>query len=122
MFEKRTIYIAGRAIPGVQVSKGETESVELPSGKSIPAQFADIVSLRETNPDGENPGQVYLTLTRENLRFATLRFDHVVGLDVSEDGTILTPADLEALRGEDIQARQVARMAAMAPTGDALDF
>lgn len=122
MFEKRTIYIAGRAIPGVQVSKAETENVDLPSGKTIPAQFADIVSLRETNPDGENPGQKYLTMTRENLRFATLRFDHVVGLDVSEDGTILTPADLEALRGEDIQARQVARLSAAPATGDALNF
>lgn len=122
MFEKKTIYIAGRAIPGVQVSKSETEQVELPTGKFIPAQFADIVSLRETNPDGDNPGQVYLTMTRENLRFATLRFDHVVGLDVAEDGTILTPADLETLRGEDIQARQLVRMAAATPTGDALNF
>lgn len=113
-FTRRFISIGGRAIPGLQVSEARTESVPLPSGKVILAQFADILTLRETNPDGDNPGVKYLALTPENLRFSTLRFTNVEGLDV-EDGALLSIEELEARRLLDIQTRQTATLANRAP-------
>ena len=55
---------------------------------------ADFVSLRETKE-----GEKYLAFSNEVINFgyravALPRFDAVVGLDVAEDGTILTLADL----------------------------
>ena len=114
MFEKRNLLFAGRSIPAVQAGPDEHTTVTLSSGKIIPATFADMISLRETNP-ANGPVTTYLTLTRENKRFMTLRFDHVVGLDVAEDGTMLTLEDLERQRTEDILARQAVNAAAKAP-------
>lgn len=125
-FVKRYINIAGNDIPGLQVSEPETEMVTLPARpglppRTIPAQFADIITYRSTNPfDGQgNPQEVtwYLTLTRENLRFATRRpdGDYVIGLDVDEEGNFLTFDDLEARRRKDIAARQVLRAQTQQP-------
>lgn len=117
LMTKRNVLIAGRSVPGLQTSPAETTMVETAQGKRIPSQFADIVTLRETNPDGPNPGQVYLTVTRENLRFTTLRFENVAGLDYDpETGALLTIEDLEQRRAADIAARQTANLAAKAPT------
>lgn len=116
---KRYENIAGRQVPAIQVSESKTEMVSFVGQdgrtRNIPGQFADLVSLRETNPNGPNPGQEYLTLTRENLRFTELRFDYVVGLDVTEGGDIITIPELEAKRGENIRARQTERLAAQTP-------
>lgn len=128
-FAMRNINLAGRAVPAIIVGDPVTEQVQLPDrttvvdgvaivtpGKKIPGQFADMISLRETNPDGPNPGQKYLVLSHENLRFCTLRTTPVVGLDVDDTGALLTIEELEARRQADIQARQIARLAAQAPT------
>lgn len=120
-FEKRNVIIAGRAVPGLVISQPSTEIVELPSGKRIPSTFADVMTLRETNPDGPNAGQQYLTVTRENLRFTTLRFNHVIGLDVTEDGTLIQLAELEERRTADIIARQNANLAAKTPVSASLE-
>lgn len=117
----RNVHIAGRAVPGIQIGEAESVMVELPSGKRIPSQFADILTLRETNPDGPNAGQKYLTVTRENLRFTTLRFEPVVGLDYDENGVKLTIQMLEERRAADIAARQQANLAAKAPVLVPLD-
>jgi hypothetical protein len=119
-FAKRNISIAGRSVPALQIGAAETQMVELSSGKVIPAQFADLLSLRETNPAN---GEVteYLTVTHENLRFTTLRFSNVIGLDVDADGTFLTIEDLETRRAADIAARQIANLARKAPALVSLD-
>lgn len=115
MYEWVNIHIAGRTIPGIKVGETETESVLLPSGKRIPASFADILTYRETNPlDPEGnpqPTTFYLTKTRENLRFVTMRFESVTGLDADEHGAKLTLAELEARRAADIETRQKVRLA-----------
>src|SRR4051812_30835151 len=79
-FVKRFVMIAGRAIPGIQISASEDAPVTLPSGKTIRATFADVLTLRETNP-ANGPVTTYLTVTRENLRFTALRFTNVADLD-----------------------------------------
>lgn len=112
---KRYINIAGRAVPAIQVSDSWTEMVTTASGKRIPRQFAELVSLRETNPDGPNAGQVYLTQTPENLSFTNLREELVIGLDIDENGTAISIGELERRRGENIRQRQVARLAAQTP-------
>lgn len=121
---KRFVMIAGRAVPGLQLTAPETEQVTLASGKTIPASFAEVLTLRETNPvapDG-SPQETtkYLTVTRENLRFCPLRFNTVEGLDV-ENGSALSIEVLEARRAEDIAARQIARAQANAAPVVALD-
>ena len=109
-FTKRFVMIAGRAIPGLQISASEDAPVTTASGRVIRATFADVLTLRETNPaNGEV--QTYLTVTRENLRFTALRFTNVIGLDTDADGTLLTIEDLETRRMADIAARQIANAA-----------
>ena len=110
--EKINMYIFGRKIPALIYGDIVNTSVTLASGRTIPAQLAPVLSLRETNPDGPNPGVQYRTITQENLKFVTHRFDSIVGLDVSEDGTVLQEEELEDLLGQDIMARQLARQAA----------
>jgi hypothetical protein len=44
------IHIAGRKVPGIVTSKPETIVVETRQGKRIPNRFADVLTLRETNP------------------------------------------------------------------------
>lgn len=131
-FTKRTVNIGGRKVPGIQMSDTEHGTVTLPptdfrpTPKVIPASFADILTLRETNPIGPDgqpqPVTQYLRMTRENLGFTTLRFDTVVGLDVAEDG--ITPLSVEVLenrRNDDILARQLARAAAQTSRVVSLD-
>lgn len=121
-FSKRFIHIAGRSVPAIVVSASHTEPVQLASGKIIPGVFADMLSLRDVNPDGPNAGQPpYLALTRENLRFATLRTTEVVGLDVDKDGNPIPLEVLEAERGRQIEERQTQRLAAQAAPVVALD-
>lgn len=119
-FAKRYVVIQGRAVPGIQISESQDELVTLPSGKSIRATFADVLTLRGTNPDN-GPVTEYLTVTRENLRFTVLRFDNVIGLDVDADGTMLTMADLETRRLADIIARQSQNLAKAATASVDLD-
>lgn len=122
MFPKRDIYIGGRKVPGIQSGAAWRENVTLTNGKVIPTMFAEITTLRETNPDGPNPGQTYLRTTPENLGFTTLRFTNVAGLDYDpETGALLTLEDLEVRRGADIAARQTANLAARATPSVNLD-
>lgn len=121
-FVKRFVLIAGRSIPGLQVSTAETMVVETANGKRIPSQFADILTLRETNPD-LGPVETYLTVTHENLRFSPLRFNTVPGLDYDpETGALLTIEELETRRMADIAKRQLANAERRAPKVLALDL
>lgn len=123
---KRFIPIGAQAVPGLQISEAVTETITVPvkvngevvldengqpKTKNILAQFADIYSIRETNP-ANGPVQQYPTVSRENLRFTPLRFSTVVGLDIDEHGAALDLAVLEARRMDNIMSRQAARVAA----------
>jgi hypothetical protein len=112
--EKVNLSIGTRLVPGLVVSAREQHPVELASGRTIQRPFADVLSYRETNPDGENPGITYLTVTRENMGFATRRFNQVEGLDVDENGAFYTFEQLETKRGEDILAQQARNQPASA--------
>ena len=101
---KRWLSIGGRAVPGIQISPAETRQVQTRAGKTIPVQFAEVLSLRETNP-ANGPVVQYLRVTPENLGFTTLRFNEVEGLDV-ENGSHLSIEVLEARRLTQIMARQ----------------
>lgn len=123
MFGKVLAFIGTRAIPGIVTGPAIAAPVVTAAGRTITAFFVPVISLRETNP-ALGPVTTYLTLTRENERFLVERFDNVVGLDVSEDGTMLTLRDLEAQRAKDIMARQAVNAAAgpvAAPVEIALD-
>lgn len=120
-FTKRFVMIVGRAIPGIQLSPAESQEVTLPSGRTIMAQFADVLTLRETNP-ANGPVTTYLTVTRENLRFTALRFSNVANLDFDpETGALLTIEELEARRMADIAERQLANAARTATVSIDLD-
>jgi hypothetical protein len=113
------IHIGGRAIPGIQTSEAVQQPVVLGNGRTIMGLFAEVLTLRETNPvapDG-SPQETtkYLTSTLENKRFTTLRFEPVVGLDFDENGVELTLQKLEEQRGKDIAARQVLRASQAMP-------
>lgn len=112
------------SFPAVQSGDSWIENVTLPNGKTRPQEFASLISLRTPNPDGEYAGQpAYLHYSpRENMFFAPRRFDHVVGIDVDVDGTILTVADLEMRRSADIAARQNVLVAAAAPVEADIDL
>lgn len=118
---RRTVVIGGREVPGIQTSESKTETVELPNGRTIRAQFAEILTLRGTNPVNPETGepqdvQFYVTSSYEQLRFTPLRFTTVEGLDVDEHGAMLNLRQLEERRAKDIAARQVARAANAGPT------
>ena len=118
---RRFIHIGGRQIPGIQLTEAVQQPVLLPSGRTILGMFAEVLSLRETNPVNPETGlpqptTTYLTTSIENLRFSTLRFEPVVGLDYDEDGNALSMQQLEERRAADIMARQAVRAAAAAPT------
>lgn len=120
-FAKRFVLIAGRAVPGIQISEPQDQMVTLPSGKQIRATFADVLTLRETNP-ANGPITEYLTVTRENLRFTALRFSGVANLDFDpETGALLTIEELETRRMADIAARQLFNMAKATPLEVDLD-
>lgn len=109
-FAKRTIYVAGTPFPFVQTMPPENQTVQTSQGRNIPTQFAWGLSLRTPNPTGPNAGgPAVLVASRENLGFTTLRDDHVVGLDVTAEGVIISRYDLEKVRGEAIMAQQKAR-------------
>ncbi len=110
---RRNEHIGGRTIPAIQTSEAFEQDVVLANGRTIKGLFAEMLSLRETNPvapDG-SPQETtkYLTSTLENLRFTTLRFEAVVGLDFDENGDALSIEQLEEQRGKDIAARQLLR-------------
>lgn len=118
MFEigtKVNLHFAGIEVPALIDSPITTAPVTLQSGKTIMAMTVLALSLRETNPDGDNPGHTYLTITPENVRFMTLRYEDVVGLDVDEEGKPLTRKALEQRRAADIVARQAATVKAQNP-------
>lgn len=102
-------------IPGKIDSPISTVPVTLPNGKKIMSMQAMVLSLRTTNPDGDNPGVQYLTITPETVRFLTLRSEAVVGLDVDENGRPLTRQQLEEQRARDIQSLQERRAAQSGP-------
>jgi len=110
-FAKRNLHFGGITVPAIQIGPDETVQIALANGKTRFATFADMISLREANPDGPNAGTTYLQLSRENKGFTTLRFDHVVGLDVDADGTFLSIEDLETRRAAQITLNQQARAA-----------
>jgi hypothetical protein len=112
--DKYFLHFAGVEIPAVQVGPDTHTTVELRDGRKIPAVFANMISLRGTNPDN-GPVVEYLTLTPENKRFVTMRFTNVIGLDVDENGALLTVEELERQRAKDIMARQQVVAAAKAP-------
>jgi hypothetical protein len=115
------IHIAGRKVPGIVTSKPETIVVETRQGKRIPNRFADVLTLRETNP-ANGPVVTYLRTTPENLSFATLRSTRVAGLDYDpETGAVLTMEELEDRRSNGIMARQAANLAASATVEIDLD-
>ena len=112
------------SFPAVQMGDSWMENVTLANGKTRPQEFAALISLRTPNPKGEYAGGApYLHYSpRENLYFAPRRFDHVVGLDVDADGAILTEADLEMKRNDNIVARQNALAAAAEGVSVAVDL
>lgn len=118
LFAKRTIILGGREVPAIQISEAKLERVTLPNGRVIPAQIAELMSLRTTNPVGPDgqPQEVktYLTVTPENLRFCPLRFDTVEGLDVNEHGAPLGLDVLNRRMADNIAERQIARQNALA--------
>lgn len=118
---KRNVLIAGRPIPGIQISAPQNEVVTTSSGKRINATFADVMTLRETNP-ANGPVNKYLTVTRENLRFTTLRNTVVPGLDIHEEtGQPLSIEELESRREADIAAHQMALLARRTPASVSLE-
>lgn len=110
MFQKVSLYIGGRELPGIQVTEPVAGEAVTASGRVVRTSFADVISFRETNPLGSNPGQTYLIKTNENLGFTTIRDSNIVGLDVSTDGTFLSLHELEAARGANIMQRQADRL------------
>ncbi len=120
---KVNIGIGGRRVPGVIVSTPYPAVSEYTSkdpareGELVqrPTWRAQVVSLRETNPDGPNAGQIYLTSTDENLSFVASRSSSVVGLDGTADGEAITVAMAEDLAFDSLLAFQTARLAAQAP-------
>lgn len=83
MFVKRNLHIPGGiVIPLVQIGPAEQTIVTLADGRRRPAFMAEVISLREHNPNGPNAGKdPYLQGGIENLRFTTPRYEDVEGLD-----------------------------------------
>jgi hypothetical protein len=116
--EKVTMFIVGRPLPSVVDGPVTMGQKTLPNGRVIPAQFAWLISLRETNPDGDNPGIQYRARTLEDIGFTVSRDPRIVvaGLDVdAETGEILSRERLEEMRGQDIAARQLVNQTRNAP-------
>ncbi len=92
--------IGAQRVPGVIVSEpvpGTVTYASKATGEQVtrPTFFADVVTRRETNPDGPNPGRIYFTLRQgEDLGFLFSRTSHEVGLDVEPDGTMIAWTDL----------------------------
>lgn len=108
------------SFPGIVVGKEEHGRVQLANGSWRPTVTANVLTLRTTNP-ANGPVIEYLTVTPENMRFTTMRFTDVIGLDVDEHGARLTLEVLEARRAENIRERQQARLAAQTATIVSLD-
>ena len=119
--QMRNVLIAGRVVPGVVVGESIESTVQVASRDpqragqmvNIPVVRADIITLRETNPA---LGEVreYLTITPENLRFTTPRFQAIVGLDATEGGEKLSVKDLIGLTEKSMADFQLARLASRA--------
>lgn len=108
--EKTNIHFRGNGaavtIPGLIVSAPQFTTVQRADGRNIPAKLVEVISLRDSNPDGANAGIKYLRKSIENAAFMTDRFDTVVGLDVDADGVVMSYRDLEVQRAKDIDAIQ----------------
>ena len=121
--DKVNLAIAGRRVPGVIVAEPYPAVSEYISkdparaGQTVtrPTTRALVVSLRETNPDGENPGKTYLTQTDENLNFAGIRHTPVIGLDADLDGVKISVGELADMAFESLLAFQAERAEAQTP-------
>jgi hypothetical protein len=103
---KVNIPVGPVSFPGIVLGPAELTMVPLRNGGQARAYFAPVLTLRTANPDGENAGNdPYLRVTPENLTFATMRFDEVVGLDIDEGGHLLDIQTLEKTRAEQLAAR-----------------
>jgi hypothetical protein len=120
---RRMVHLGAVSFPGIQISPAVLTTVETARG-SIRALFAEVMTLRTPNPNGANKdGAPYLTVTPENLRFATLRFDSVPGLDFDpETGEAYTLEQLETIRAKQIVARQQQLASASAPAAVTVDL
>lgn len=114
IMEKGWIALAGRQVPGVIVSEPVPTVAESRTGRLIPTFRADVISLRETNPEGANPGQTYYRKTNEDLGFFFPRDKVVKGLDADEHGVKLDRDDLSLLAMQSTLAFQQARLDAQA--------
>jgi hypothetical protein len=120
IMEKGNIALAGRKVPGVIVSEPVAVTVETARGKVIPTFRADVISLRETNPEN-GPVRRYHRKTNEDLGFFFPRDRAVIGLDVTSDGEVLGLDALSDLAMESTLAFQTARLDAQAEPEVALD-
>lgn len=87
-FEKRNMTIPTNppvTLPIVRIGELNRTMVELADGRKRPQTFAEVISLRETNPNGPNPGHKYPQLGYENMFFTTPRYEDVEGLDYEVD-------------------------------------
>ena len=116
--QRRNVLIAGRIVPGVIVGEPTTSTIQVPSKDptragqmaNIPVVRADVITLRETNP-ANGPVRTYLTITPENLRFTTPRFEGAVGLDFDEKGERISLQELVHLTEDSMAAFQLERLA-----------
>jgi hypothetical protein len=87
------------ALPGVVVSNPFPSSYTSRSGATVPQQRAQIVTLR-TSADG----RLYARLSEESLAFLAPRGQLVKGLDVTDDGELLSVPAIRALATASLQA------------------
>lgn len=125
--EKRTVIITdpktgeSRKWPGIIWGPVQKLSHTTLDGRETFIERVNILSLRQTNPaNGEV--RTYLTETNEALRFAPLRMGNVVGLDVTEDGEVLSLAKLSDMHADSIAEFSLRNARAAAPVSiDSLD-
>jgi hypothetical protein len=107
-FAKRFVPVGPVAFPGIIISDIVTEEVERRNGTKVRTQFAQVLTLRTTNPDN-GPVVEFVHESREDLGWCPLRFDTVPGLDD-------TPMEvLQQRRLANILARNAARAEAQGP-------
>jgi hypothetical protein len=95
--DKVTITIGnGASFPGKVVGEETVSDFTLRDGTVIEVTRADVISLRAQR---EDPEAKYLYFSNETVQFGYKpqmrpRFNNVVGLDVSEDGTLFSLQDI----------------------------
>lgn len=120
IMEKGKLALGGISVPGVIVSEPVAAVATSSTGRNIPTYRADVITLRETNP-ANGPVRTYPRKTNEDLGFWFPRSRHIVGLDVSADGTLIDLDELSDLTMEATLAFQAQRLAAQAEPEVALD-